>query len=96
MPVKLKGALLQSPFMKEEKIRVIYNDLYTENIDHMAIPTPKSNNSFIVTALGTPAYRKVFDFLIRGFTRFFVHPISTRAGESEEVISDGENGFLVD
>lgn len=167
---KIKQSLMQSRFMRNANIRVIYNGLDIEKIDRLSVPATKKPFKFMITALGTLTYRKGLDFLIRSFSRFLKSlpdadaglfiigegprkkefialaenlnirsrviftgflqnpypylaasdvfamtstnegisnalleamylgnaPISTRAGGSEEVISDGENGFLVD
>ncbi len=167
---KIKDVLLQAPFMRAEKIRVIYNGLDTDAIERQRCPAAEKPFAFTVTALGGLTHLKGFDFLIRSFARFldrepgadaglviigdgasrrefgalaenlgigdrvvftgflknpYPHlassdvfamtsinegisnalleamylknaPVSTRAGGSEETVTDGKNGLLVD
>jgi len=67
---KIRGELLRAPFMRAEKIHVIYNGLDTAEIDRLREPAETKPFAFTVTALGTLTPRKGFDFLIRGFARF--------------------------
>ena len=67
---KIKDELMHARFMQEEKIRVIYNGLDTENIDRMNLFPVEKPYAFTITAVGTLTSRKGFDFLIRGFARF--------------------------
>ncbi|RXK88718.1 glycosyltransferase [Chlorobaculum sp. 24CR] len=63
----IKEVLLQSPFMKPEKIAVIPNGI---SIDRGGIVPVKKAFDFMVTSLAELSERKGFDFLIRGFARF--------------------------
>ncbi len=167
---KIKQGLLLSGFMKEERIKVIYNGVDTGTLDRLGNPPAENPFRFLVATAGVLTNRKGHDFLVKGFANFlklapdidagliimgegpkraeleslatelgigrrvrftgFVDnpypymaasdvfamtstsegisnalleamyldsvPVSTRAGGTEEFISDGENGFLVE
>lgn len=63
----IREVLLQSPFMKPEKIAVIPNGI---SIDRGGIAPVKKAFDFMVSSLAELSERKGFDFLIRGFARF--------------------------
>ena len=78
---KIKETLLQSSFMRPEKIKVIYYGLDPEAIERQARehetvkPFP-----FLVTAMGRVEPNKGFDFLIRSFAHFLALTKATDAG----------------
>lgn len=65
-----RRSLLQSPFMRSDRIKVIYNGLDTRMIDEDRSLHTQKTASFLITAMGILTRRKGFDFLIRGFARF--------------------------
>lgn len=68
----IRDHLLQSSFMRPEKIRVIYNGVNTAEIDALAeasVPI-KLNQPFLITAMGKLTNRKAFDIVLRGFAEF--------------------------
>lgn len=68
---KTRRSLLQTPFMADKDIRVIYNGLDTSLIDSDREPLlPEKPAEFLVSAMGILTKRKGFDFLIRSFARF--------------------------
>jgi len=73
----IKEVLLQSHFMKPEKIAVIPNGI---SIDRSSIASIKKPFDFTITSLAELSERKGFDFLIRGFTRFLKAYVITDAG----------------
>ncbi|HHE07932.1 MAG TPA: glycosyltransferase [Chlorobaculum parvum] len=73
----IKEVLLQSRFMKSEKIAVIPNGI---SIDSGNIVPAKKAFDFMVTSLAELSERKGFDFLIRGFARFLKEHDITNAG----------------
>ena len=73
----IKEVLLQSGFMKPDKIAVIPNGI---SIDRGDIVPAKKAFDFMVTSLAELSERKGFDFLIRGFARFLNEHDLTDAG----------------
>ncbi|NTW53982.1 MAG: glycosyltransferase [Chlorobaculum sp.] len=73
----IKEVLLQSHFMKPEKIAVIPNGI---SINRGSIAPAKKAFDFMVTSLAELSERKGFDFLIRGFARFLKENKITDAG----------------
>jgi glycosyltransferase involved in cell wall biosynthesis len=67
---KIRTTLLQSPFMKAQRIRVIHNGVDTASIDRQKGGDIPKNTCFTVTAAGILTARKGFGFLIGGFARF--------------------------
>ncbi|MDP8306106.1 MAG: glycosyltransferase [Candidatus Chlorobium antarcticum] len=67
---KIKKTLLQTGYIPESKIRVIYNGLDTTEIDKKTITKQEKPFPFTLTALGRLTINKGFDFLIRSFARF--------------------------
>lgn len=65
-----RRSLLQSPFMQNDRIKVIYNGLDTRLMDEDTSPCIQKPAAFLITAMGILTRRKGFDFLIRGFARF--------------------------
>lgn len=67
---KIKRTLQQTPWIRPDKIRVIYNGLDCRELEkssHEKYPAPFT---FTVVSAGTLIARKGFDFLIRSFARF--------------------------
>ncbi len=87
---KIREELLLAPFMRAEKIHVIYNGLDTAEIERLRQPAAPKPFAFTVTALGTLTLRKGFDFLIRGFARFLA--LKTDADAGLVIIGDGPAG----
>ncbi len=67
---KIKTTLLETYFMQEEKIRVIYNGLDTEALDRLSLPPAQKRFKFQITTAGILTKRKGHDFLLRSFTQF--------------------------
>lgn len=63
----IKDVLLQSSYMRSEKIAVIPNGI---SIDIDSVVAAEKPAAFLITSLGELSERKGFDFLIRGFARF--------------------------
>jgi glycosyltransferase involved in cell wall biosynthesis len=67
---KIKETLLDTGYIPDEKIRVIYNGLNTGEIDRRTSTLHNKPFPFTVSALGRITKNKGFDFLIRAFSRF--------------------------
>jgi len=67
---KIKRTLLQTGYIPEQKIKVIYNGLDTTEIDRQIEPPIDKPFPFTIAALGRITKNKGFDFLIRSFARF--------------------------
>ena len=67
---KIKLTLLETGYIPEEKIKVIYNGLDTEEIDRRRNDPVNKPFPFLISALGRITRNKGFDFLIRSFARF--------------------------
>lgn len=67
---KIRNALLESPFMKKENIRIIYNGVDTETIDKLGFPASVRPFSFTIATAGVLTNRKGQEILIRSFSRF--------------------------
>lgn len=86
---QIKDVLLQSRFMKPEKIKVIFNGLDTARLDqNRSAQRIEKPFEFLVTALGIVTNRKGFDYLIEGFANFLKRSGATNAGLV--IIGDGE------
>jgi glycosyltransferase involved in cell wall biosynthesis len=68
---KIKKTLLETGYIPEAKIRVIYNGLDTAEIDRRRTQQPVAKPfPLTITGLGRLTWNKGYDFLIRGFSRF--------------------------
>jgi len=68
---KIKNTLLETGYIPEKKIRVIYNGLDTAEIDRMqALTNVPKPFPITISGLGRLTWNKGYDFLIRGFARF--------------------------
>lgn len=86
---QIKDVLLQTSYMKPEKIKVIFNGIDTVRLERSSKnPVIEKPFPFLITALGEVSDRKGFDYLIRGFANFLSR---TNAGDAGLVIiGDGE------
>ncbi len=84
---KIKKSLVNTGFISEEKVAVIYNGLDVLRLyNYLTIREKNSLEkpfSFTVSSMGTLCKRKRFDALIRGFARFLD---MSRAGDAGLVI----------
>lgn len=68
---QIKSVLLKSRFMREEKIRVIYNGLDLDLLDQGAANKDfREETPFLITSVGRVTNRKGFARLISGFQQF--------------------------
>ncbi|MBM3162121.1 MAG: glycosyltransferase [Chlorobi bacterium] len=77
---KIKRTLQETPWIRPDKIRVIYNGLDCRKLEkssHEKYPEPFP---FTVVSAGTLISRKGFDFLIRSFARFLELSPGAQAG----------------
>lgn len=77
---KIKQTLQKTPWIRPDKIRVIYNGLDCRELEkssHEKYPEPFA---FTVVSAGTLIARKGFDFLIRSFARFLERTPEAQAG----------------
>jgi glycosyltransferase involved in cell wall biosynthesis len=78
---KIKKTLLQTGYLPEEKISVIYNGLDTSEIDRLRLlKTVPKPFPITITGLGRLTRNKEYDFLIRGFVRFIEESGNRDAG----------------
>jgi len=85
---KIKATLLQTGYIPEEKIRVIYNGLDTAELDRRRTEQPIAKPFPItITGLGRLTWNKGYDFLIRSFARFVERTGNRDAGLV--IIGDG-------
>ena len=87
---RIKEVLLQSEFMKTDKIRVIYNGLDLDDLKQsLSGGSEQKSSSFIVSSMGRIIKRKGFDYLIKGFNHFLN---ITEAKDAELlIIGEGDN-----
>lgn len=68
---KIKKTLLETGYIPEAKIRVIYNGLDTAELDRRRSEEPVAKPFPVtITGLGRLTWNKGYDFLIRSFSRF--------------------------
>ncbi len=85
---KIKTTLLQTGYIPEEKIRVIYNGLDTSELDRRSAESPIAKPFPVtITGLGRLTWNKGYDFLIRSFARFVERTGNRDAGLV--IIGDG-------
>ena len=85
---KIKTTLLQTGYIPEEKIRVIYNGLDTAELDRLKLQNPVAKPFPVtITGLGRLTWNKGYDFLIRSFARFVERTGNLDAGLV--IIGDG-------
>jgi len=86
---RIKSVLLKSKFIKNDKIKVIYNGLDLSNLNWVVKTSkPPENCSFLVSSMGRLSHRKRFDYLIKGFNQFIS---ATGTNDSQlEIIGEGE------
>jgi len=84
---KIKQTLLETSFMQEEKIRVIYNGLDTEALDRLSLPPAQKMFKFQITTAGVLTKRKGHDFLLRSFAQFL--KLAPDADAGIIIIGDG-------
>ncbi len=84
---KIKQTLLETSFMQEEKIRVIYNGLDTEALDRLSLPPAQKRFKFQITTAGILTKRKGHDFLLRSFAQFL--KLAPDADAGIIIIGDG-------
>ncbi|RXK88717.1 glycosyltransferase [Chlorobaculum sp. MV4-Y] len=78
---KIKKTLLETGYIPEAKIRVIYNGLDTAELDRRRSEQPVANPFPVtITGLGRLTWNKGYDFLIRSFARFVKHTGNRDAG----------------
>lgn len=77
---KIKQTLQQTPWIRPEKIRVIYNGLDFRELEKSSHEKGLAPFAFTVVSAGTLITRKGFDFLIRAFARFLALSPITDAG----------------
>ncbi len=89
---EIKEALLQSPFMKPERIRVIFNGIDGEELDALAgqVDAGVKPFPFTVCAMGELSHRKGFDLVIEGFARFCVSRGSNPTDAGLLIVGEGE------
>ena len=85
---KIKKTLLETAFMQDEKIRVIYNGLDTEALDRLSFPAVDKTFKFQITTAGILTKRKGHDFLLRSFAQFLKFAPDSDAGII--IIGDGQ------
>ena len=86
----IKEMLLRSRFMRDERIRVIYNGLDTGRLD-AALKSPRQGTrrfNFTITTMGRLTRAKGVDFLLRAFARFLRESGARDAGL--QIIGEGE------
>jgi glycosyltransferase involved in cell wall biosynthesis len=85
---KIRKTLLETGYIPEEKIRVIYNGLDTGEIDRLQSEYPVARPFPVtITGLGRLTWNKGYDFLIRSFARFVEQSGNQDAGLV--IIGDG-------
>ncbi|MGB7512154.1 MAG: glycosyltransferase [Pelodictyon phaeoclathratiforme] len=84
---KIKTTLLETSFMQNEKIRVIYNGLDTDALDRLSLPPAHKKFGFQITTAGILTQRKGHDFLLRGFAQFI--KLLPEADAGVVIIGDG-------
>ncbi|ACF42718.1 glycosyltransferase [Pelodictyon phaeoclathratiforme] len=77
---KIKETLLETGYIPQEKIRVIYNGLDTAEIEGRILEPINKPFPFVISALGRITRNKGFDFLIRSFARFLALSGAKNAG----------------
>lgn len=77
---KIKQTLLDTGYIPQEKIKVIYNGLDTEEINRRREESINKPFPFLISALGRITHNKGFDFLIRSFARFLALSEAKDAG----------------
>ncbi|MBZ4218826.1 MAG: glycosyltransferase [Chlorobium sp.] len=84
---KIKTTLLETSFMQNEKIRVIYNGLDTDALDRLSLPPAHKTFRFQITTAGILTKRKGHDFLLKGFAQFI--KLLPEADAGVVIIGDG-------
>ncbi|NTW53981.1 MAG: glycosyltransferase [Chlorobaculum sp.] len=85
---KIKKTLLETGYIPEAKIRVIYNGLDTAELDRRRSEQPVAKPFPVtITGLGRLTWNKGYDFLIRSFARFVEESGNCNAGLV--IIGDG-------
>jgi glycosyltransferase involved in cell wall biosynthesis len=78
---KIKQTLLETGYIPEKKIRVIYNGLDTGEIDRLRSEYPVEKPFPVtITGMGRLTWNKGYDFLIRAFARFVAQTGNRDAG----------------
>jgi glycosyltransferase involved in cell wall biosynthesis len=84
---EIKRRLLETSFMQDEKIRVIYNGLDTDALDRLSLAPAHKTFGFQITSAGILTKRKGHDFLLRGFAQFI--KLLPEADAGVLIIGDG-------
>lgn len=86
----IKEMLLRSHFMRNERIRVIYNGLDTEQLDAALESSQRGTRrfDFTITTMGRLTKVKAVDVLLKAFARFLSDTGAHDAGL--QIIGDGE------
>ncbi|MEI6650949.1 MAG: glycosyltransferase [Chlorobiaceae bacterium] len=77
---KIKQTLLDTGYIPQGKIKVIYNGLDTDDIDRRRNEPVNKPFPFLISALGRITHNKGFDFLLRSFARFLALSEAKDAG----------------
>jgi len=83
---RIKETLLETPFMKPQKIRVIYNGIDIQKLDRAAATSTGHGGIFTISAMGRIDNNKGFDFLIKSYARF----LSLESGIEAQLVIIGD------
>lgn len=83
---RIKDTLLETPFMKNRKIRVIYNGLDIRKLDRAAATNTGHAGIFTISAMGRIDRNKGFDFLVKSFAKF----LSMESGIEAQLVIIGD------